>query len=64
MNLNRLRPLNVEKDNLDLWLSSVIHDAVRDALEAGISAQQVYDLLKTITAMHNPRGYESRKSEP
>jgi hypothetical protein len=54
MNINRLRPTGVKKENLDLWLSSVIHDACRDALEAGMSERAVYQLLLTITKMHRP----------
>lgn len=57
MNINRLRPTGVQKENLDVWLSSVILDAIRDALEAGMSERQVHDLLITITKMHNPMGY-------
>jgi len=54
MNINR--PTGVKPEDLDLWLSSVIHDAVRDAIEAGMSARSVHDLLKTITNMHHPLG--------
>lgn len=56
MNMNRLRPTGVKKEDLDLWLSSVIHDACRDALEAGMGAREVHQLLLTITEMHHPVG--------
>ena len=54
MNMNRLRPTGVAPENLDLWLSGVIHDAVRDALEAGLTEREVHQLLKTITDMFRP----------
>lgn len=57
MNINRLRPVGVKKENLDVWLSSVVHDAIRDALEAGMPASEAHQLLKTITDMHDPQGY-------
>jgi len=60
MNLNRLRPTGVKEENLDLWLSSVIHDAIRDAIEAGMSQRAAHDLLTAITNMHDPMGYGRR----
>ena len=36
MNINRLRPTEVDKDQLDLWLSGVINDALKDANDAGL----------------------------
>jgi len=59
--MNRLRPTNVDKDNLDLWLSGVIHDACRDAIEAGLPERSVHQLLKTITDMHHPLGKYGQK---
>lgn len=52
MNMNRLRP--TKGGDLSLWLSGVIHDAIRDAKEAGLSSQTVYDLLKIITESEHP----------
>ena len=60
MNINRLRPTGVK--DLALWLSSVIHDAIRDAQEAGMSESEAHQLLKTITDMHDPFGTFRRKS--
>jgi len=57
MNMNRLRPTGVSKGNLDAWLSSVIHDACRDAQEAGMSDDDVYQLLVVITKQLNPQGW-------
>lgn len=57
MNINRLRPTGVKKDNLDIWLASVIHDAIRDAEEAGMSRSDIHQLLKIITKMSDPCGY-------
>jgi hypothetical protein len=54
MNMNRLRPTGVK--DLELWLSGVIHDAIRDCLEAGMDQQTAHQLLKTITKMHHPLG--------
>ena len=62
MNLNRLRPTGVKKDDLDSWLSGVIHDAVRDVLEAGMPEREVHELLVTITKMHDPKGYRRPRS--
>ncbi len=56
MNINRLRPTGVARENLDLWLSGVIQDAIRDAQEAGMPQSEVYSLLKTITAQAHPYG--------
>jgi hypothetical protein len=39
MNINRLRPDNCPKDQLDLWISRVINDALRDVVEAGLSSE-------------------------
>jgi hypothetical protein len=48
VNINRLRPTGVKPENLDLWLSGVVWDAIRDAREAGLSRQVVADLLQSI----------------
>lgn len=61
MNINRLRPKGVKKENLDLWLSSVINDAIRDAIEAGLSEMDAYQILKSLTDMHHPYGYRNRR---
>lgn len=50
MNINRLRPTGVKRENLDIWLSSVIHDAIRDAKEAGLNDQEAAMLLRSIAA--------------
>jgi hypothetical protein len=64
MNINRLRPKGVKKENLDLWLSSVVNDACRDALEAGMPERDVYNLLVSITNMHHPHGRYGKKIKP
>lgn len=48
MNINRLRPTGVKPDDLDLWLSGVVCDAIRDAREAGLPQRSAHDLLVTI----------------
>ena len=44
MNMNRLRP-PPGCDDLALWLSGVINDAIRDAREAGLSQREIWMLL-------------------
>jgi hypothetical protein len=56
VNINRLRPTGVKRDNLVVWLSSVVHDAIRDAEEAGMPSTEIHQLLQTITDMHRPYG--------
>lgn len=63
MNLNRLRPIGIAKENLDLWLSSVINDAVRDAVEAGLPREHAYQILKAIAQTEHPLGYNVGKKE-
>ena len=58
MNMNRLKPDGVPVENLDLWLSGVIWDAIKDANEAGLSSAKIYSLLKVIT------GSNRRAAEP
>ena len=49
MNLNRSRPpKGLPVDQLDLWLSGVIHDAVRDAVEAGLPRRDAARLVEII----------------
>lgn len=60
MNLNRLRPTGIKREDLDVWLSSVIHDAIRDAREAGLDDTTIHTLLKTVTEMNHPYGYKYR----
>ena len=36
MNTKRLRPTKIVKGNLDLWLSDVVGDAVKDAVAVGL----------------------------
>lgn len=63
MNMNRLRPTGVKRENLDVWLSGVIHDAIRDASEAGLDAATLYHLLKNITDTNHPYGYKYRSHD-
>lgn len=56
MNMNRLRPTGVAKDQLDAWLAGVILDAIRDAIEAGLDEQTLVILLRQISEMHDPFG--------
>jgi hypothetical protein len=60
MNMNRLRPTGVSKENLDTWLSSVIHDACRDAQEAGMPEADIHQLLVVITRQLDPQGWRHR----
>lgn len=47
MNMNRLRPPKDCKD-LDLWLSGVINDAMRDAVEAGLEVCSAAGIAETL----------------
>lgn len=61
MNINRLRPTGVKKENLDFWLSGVVHDAVRDAIEAGMPRREAYELIAKVAEMIHPLGpYQGR----
>jgi hypothetical protein len=53
MNMNRLRP-PPDCDDLALWLSGVINDAVRDAREAGLSSQEISMLLAWYAKHEDP----------
>jgi hypothetical protein len=57
--MNRLRPKKGE--DLAYFLSSVVHDAVRDCLEAGMSQREAHDLLKIITESQHPLGRDGVK---
>ena len=63
MNINRLRPTGVKRENLDVWLSSVVNDAIRDAREAGLDEFSIYHLLKTFTDTNHPHGYKYRSHD-
>jgi hypothetical protein len=56
--MNRLRPTGVRRDDLGLWLASVIDDAIRDAREAGLEQVQIHALLKTFAEQEHPLGLE------
>lgn len=58
--MNRLRPTGVKKEDLDLWLSRVIWDAIRDASEAGLDGSTIHFMLKSITDSNHPYGYQHR----
>lgn len=60
MNLNRLRPTGVKREDLDVWLSGVVNDAIRDAREAGLDDATIYHLLKSYAEQNHPYGYENR----
>lgn len=49
MNINRLRPTGVAKEDLAFWLSGVIWDAIRDAREAGLSNREAALTLRNIS---------------
>lgn len=59
MNMNRLRPTGVKGEDLGLWLASVVHDAARDANEAGMPERECHSLLQTMAEMHRPAGVPS-----
>lgn len=61
MNINRLRPTGVKKENLDMWLSSVIHDAIRDAREAGLSDRSIAHMMHSIARDADRTGCVQRK---
>ncbi len=63
MNLNRLRPTDVKREDLDVWLSGVVNDAIRDAAEAGLDTTSIYYLLKTFTETNHPIGYRYRSHD-
>lgn len=63
MNLNRLRPTGVKREDLDVWLSGVVNDAIRDAREAGLDEATIYHLLKTFTETNHPHGYKYRSHD-
>ena len=48
MKIDRIRPTGVPVEDLDLWLSCLIHDAVRDTLEAGLDPQSASLMLDHI----------------
>lgn len=54
MNINRLRPKPGE--DLGLWLSGVINDAIRDALEAGMPKDEVWIMLSSYARGEDPTG--------
>lgn len=54
MNPNRLRPVDVPKERLSAWLSDVIHDACRDATDAGMTDEDVHRLLGIVMKMYAP----------
>lgn len=60
MNMNRLRPTGVKREDLDVWLSGVINDAIRDASEAGLDDTTIYFLLKNYAESNHPYGYENK----
>lgn len=60
MNMNRLRPTGVKREDLDVWLSGVINDAIRDAREAGLDETAIYHLLKNYAHFNHPYGYENK----
>lgn len=55
MNIDRLRPPKDCKD-IDLWLSRVVWDAIRDAKEAGMSDASAHGLITIIARMLDPYG--------
>jgi hypothetical protein len=63
MRMDRQRPNEADKKDLAFWLSCLIHDACRDAREAGMPDRQIHDLLKIITDAHHPMGYDGVKHD-
>jgi hypothetical protein len=47
--MNLYRPKPKPGDDLELWLSGVVHDAVRDAQEAGLAEDVIADMLNLIS---------------
>jgi hypothetical protein len=58
VNINRLRPTGVE--DLALWLSGVVNDAIRDVREAGLDETSIYLLLKKYAETNHPYGYRNK----
>jgi hypothetical protein len=46
MYMNRNRPTGVKKEQLDLWFSQVINDAIRDAHDVGMNPTWIIYLLR------------------
>lgn len=55
MNPLRLRPVGVKPENLALWLSGVLNDAIRDASEAGLSQTEIVHILRSLETMWGGR---------
>lgn len=53
--MNRLRP-PPGCENLALWLSSVVNDAIRDAREAGLHPRESWHLLTSYARAEDPQG--------
>jgi hypothetical protein len=51
----RLRPTGIKPENLALWLSGVINDAIRDATEAGLSETDAVLILRSLDKMWGGR---------
>ncbi|OHD28425.1 MAG: hypothetical protein A2Y38_14015 [Spirochaetes bacterium GWB1_59_5] len=56
MNIDRCRPPKGCKE-LDLWLSGVVNDAIRDATEAGLPVRDAVFLVRKLADLwdDNPR---------
>lgn len=49
MNINRRRPKQGE--DLILWLSGVLHDAVKDALDGGLAPSVAHEMVLSVARM-------------
>lgn len=63
MHINRLRPPPGCTD-LELWLSGVVNDAVRDATEAGLPEAHAVQLLRKLADMWDPEAWRKRFTAP
>jgi hypothetical protein len=56
MNMNRLRPKPGE--DIALFLSGVINDAMRDAIEAGLPTQEAVQIALSMARFHSGSGVQ------
>lgn len=52
MRIDRLRPTEKDKEDLGLWLSGVVNDALRDAIEAGLNPAEAAGIVTKLAEVH------------
>lgn len=53
MRIDRVRPTEKDKEDLALWLSGVVNDALRDAIEAGLPPEDAESIVTRLGKAHN-----------